>query len=143
MGASSRMLRAITQTQFSVALTALATLVTAGSAKLLIVLLLFQGGVRREFLQGQDAFLTGILAACFVWFFLEVERARQKEQEMQVKVVADLNHHLRNALEVILSSNYLRESEKGTAILESVVRIEDALKIILPERNRREAASRS
>jgi hypothetical protein len=124
-------LRLVTQTQFTVALTTLATLLVAAAVKLTTVLLLFHAGVPRKVLQGQDAFLTGVLAAGFVWVFLEAERARRREQEMQIRIVADLNHHLRNALDVILSSEYLHQSEKASAILESVARIENALTVII------------
>jgi hypothetical protein len=68
-----------------------------------------------------------------VWAFFKVERARQREQQRQIQVVADLNHNLRNALAVILASEYLAQSEKATAILESVDRIDRTLLTILRE----------
>jgi hypothetical protein len=114
------------------AVTALATLLTAGAIKLVaVLLLLYVVHVPRTVLQGQDALITGVLAGSFVWVFLGAERARQREQQKQVEVVADLNHHLRNALEVILASDYLAHDTKAAAILNSVERIDNALSAIL------------
>ena len=116
----------------SVAVTALLTLIVAAAVKLAAVMvLLYVVHVPRTVLQGQDALITGVLAASFVWVLLGVERMRQHEQEKQVKVIADLNHHLRNALEVILSSDYLSHDTKAGAILHSVERIDHALTAIV------------
>jgi hypothetical protein len=49
-------------------------------------------------------------------------------------VVADLNHHLRNALDIILASDYLRQTDRATAICESVERIDHALTNIIGAR---------
>jgi hypothetical protein len=68
-----------------------------------------------------------------VWVLLAAVRARQKQVQQQIRVVADLNHHLRNALTIILASEYLRESEKATAILASVERIDATLQLLLPQ----------
>lgn len=116
-------------------------MVTAAAVKLLAVLfLLYVVDVPRTVLQGQDALITGILAASFVWVLLGVERVRQQEQAKQYKVVADLNHHLRNALEVILSSDYLGQDAKAGAILNSVERIDKSLTAIVGADKERERA---
>lgn len=132
MRSPSALLRAATRTQFSIAVTAFASLLVAGTVKLIAVLLLLHVfRVPRTVLQAQDALITALLVGMFVWVLLGAERVREREQEKQVKVVADLNHHLRNALEVILSSDYLGHDVRASAILNSVERIDVALHAIL------------
>jgi hypothetical protein len=132
MRSPSALLRLATRSRTSVAVTALLTLIVAATVKLVaVMLLLYVVHVPRTVLQGQDALITGVLAASFVWVLLGVERMRQQEQAKQVKVVADLNHHLRNALEVILASEYLGHDVKAGAILNSVERIDNALTAIV------------
>jgi hypothetical protein len=123
----------MTSSQCSIAIAVGITLFVVGVAKFLIVLLLLDIGVARAVLQVQDAILMGGLAAALVWVLLAAVEVRQKQVQQQIRVVADLNHHLRNALTIILASEYLRESEKATAILESVERIDTTLRLLLPQ----------
>ena len=129
----SRLASLITSRQYAVAVTACIAFFVVGLTKYLIVVSLLSMGVHRAVLQAQDAILTGGLAAALVWVLLAAVRVRQKQVQQQIRVVADLNHHLRNALSVILASEYLRESEKATAILESVERIDTTLRLLLPQ----------
>jgi len=129
----SRLANLITSRQRAVAMTACIAFVVVGLTKLLIVVSLLSMGVHRTVLQAQDAILSGGLAAALVWVLLAAVRVRQKQVQQQIRVVADLNHHLRNALTIILASDYLRESEKATAILESVERIDTTLRLLLPQ----------
>lgn len=137
MRSPSAVLRRVSKSQSAVATTCFVALIAAGTAKLVIVLLLARLGTPPEFMRYQDAVITGILIAAFVWAFLEAERARQREQQRQIQVVADLHHNLRNALEVILASEYLRQTDKATAILQSVERIDRTLRVILSEEDQR------
>jgi hypothetical protein len=109
------------------------TLLVVSVVKFLLVRSLLSMGVPRELLQAQDAIIAGALTAALVWALLIAERVRRRQEEEQIRVVADLNHHLRNALEIIFGSEYLRESEKATAILESVKRIDTALQVLLAQ----------
>lgn len=88
-----------------------------------LVTLLLHMQVARFYLRAQDAFLTGALTAVVVWALLTVVAARRRFVRRQIEVVANLNHELRNALQVILGSEYLPKTEKADAILESVDRI--------------------
>jgi ABC-type protease/lipase transport system fused ATPase/permease subunit len=128
----SKILTRITSSRRAVALTAFAILLAVGIAKFAIVVCLLQLGVPRAVLQAQDAVITGGLSATLVWLLLVAVRARRNQQVEQIQVVADLNHNLRNALEVILSSEYLRQSNHATAIRESVERIDTTLSTLLP-----------
>ncbi|HEU5337563.1 MAG TPA: hypothetical protein VFU27_16460 [Terriglobales bacterium] len=80
--------------------------------------------------EGASAFILGLL----VWKLLHnAYRARQRTLA-RVKVVAELNHHVRNALEVISLSAYITGNEKAIRhIMEGVNRIEWALREILPQ----------
>ena len=71
--------------------------------------------------------LTGFL------FFL-YGHARRKELARRLETIALMNHHIRNALQVISASTYIpdRAREVG-AIEESVNRIQWALREILPK----------
>jgi hypothetical protein len=89
-------------------------------------------GVPREVLQAQDAIITAGLTAALVWLLLMAVRVRYSQQQAQIRMAAHLNHHVRNALEVIFHSDYLRNTDKAAAILESLERIDRTLRILLP-----------
>lgn len=136
MRSSSAVLRTLSNSQSAVAFACFVALIAAGTAKLATVLFLARLGTPPRFMEYQDAVITGILAAALVWAFLEVERARRREQQRQIQVVADLNHNVRNALAVILASEYLCQTDKATAILQGVERIDRTLQAILSEDQR-------
>lgn len=121
--------RFVTRSRLTVVLTASLTLIVAGAAKLGAAWLLLHIRVAPGLLRGLDALITGILVAYVVSGVLGAERARQREKVKQFQIVAELNHHVRNALDVIVCSEYLGTG-KTTAVLESVERIEDALNAI-------------
>jgi hypothetical protein len=122
--------RSTARNRSSLVVKLLLTVITAGAAKLGAVWLLLRLGIGPRVLQAQDAMTTGIFAACLVFIFLREEQAQQEDQERRMDAVADLNHNVRNALEVIVCSEYLRRSDQGTAILASVERIDHALTTI-------------
>src|SRR6266542_5006377 len=85
----------ITRSRRTVTITSCIILFAVGLAKLFIVRILLRMGTPREFLQAQDAIITGALAAGLVWVLLIAVRARREQEQRQIRVVADLNHHLR------------------------------------------------
>lgn len=80
--------------------------------------------------EGASALILGLL----VWKLLHnAYRARQRTLA-RVQVVAELNHHVRNALEVISLSAYITHDEQAIRrIMEGVNRIDWALREILPQ----------
>lgn len=80
--------------------------------------------------EGASALILGLL----VWKLLHnAYRARQRTLA-RLQVVAELNHHVRNALEIISLSAYItRDEEAIRRIMEGVNRIEWALREILPQ----------
>ncbi len=125
----------ITSSKRAVAITAVATLVILAPIKFVLVRSLLSMGVPREALQAQDAILSAALAAALVWVLLMGLRMRRKQVEEQLRAVADLNHNVRNALQVIFASDFLPQSDRASAILESVERIDRTLNaLLLPSR---------
>lgn len=77
-----------------------------------------------------DDLLTGILAGLLVFAY---ERHQHKLMLEKMRVVADMNHHVRNALQSIVYSPYLKEqAEQILTIQEGTRRIEWALREVLP-----------
>lgn len=120
-------------TRARMALTALLVLLLAGGLKYGVAGLLVNAGASREEMRIQDAIFTGLFCAIIVAIALWAERFRREQFRERVKVVSDLNHHLRNALEVIIHGHLLPQSTQTAAILESVERIDHALQKIVPE----------
>lgn len=58
---------------------------------------------------------------------------RRDRVRQRVEVIADMNHHVRNALQVISLTSHGKDKEEITAIRESVNRIQWALRELLPK----------
>ena len=108
-----------------------ASFVVAAGLKHALVGAMLHFEVARVYLRVQDALITGALTALIVWALLAGIGIRRRYVQRQSQVVADLNHDLRNALQVILGSEYLPKTEEATAILESVERINRNLSMLL------------
>lgn len=79
--------------------------------------------------EGGSALILGMLAAKLLH---NAYKARQYAMA-RLQVIAELNHHVRNALEVISLSAYItRDEEAIRRIMEGVNRIDWALREILP-----------
>lgn len=77
-----------------------------------------------------DDLLIGILAGCLVFAY---ELHQHKTILRQMRVIAEMNHHVRNALQQILYSPYVKEqAEQIRIIQESTQRIQWALREVLP-----------
>lgn len=77
-----------------------------------------------------DDLLIGILAGAVVFAY---ELHRHKAMLRQMRVIAEMNHHVRNALQPILYSPYvIEQAEQIKIIQESTQRIQWALREILP-----------
>lgn len=82
--------------------------------------------------EGGSALILGMLAAKLLH---NAYKARQHALA-RLQVIAELNHHVRNALEVISLSAYItRDEEAIRRIMEGVNRIDWALREILPQEN--------
>jgi hypothetical protein len=87
--------------------------------------------VLREWQRIADDVLGGVIAALGSFFYA---RRRTRFITERLNTVALMNHHVRNALQVIRDANYLRpENQNLTQIVEDAVeRIDWALREILP-----------
>jgi len=82
-----------------------------------------------------DDLVTAILVG---WIVLVYERHRNRYVEARLRVIRDMNHHVRNALQVLSYGTMQQEDEyTRTAMQESVTRIDWALREILPSDNPR------
>jgi two-component sensor histidine kinase len=80
-----------------------------------------------------DAALMGLATSVIASFLLLAIRERHRRMLQEVQRVAELNHTVRNALQVIVHSQYLPQSEQDAGtILESVQRIDDTLRDLFP-----------
>ena len=66
-----------------------------------------------------------VVVALYAW-----ERRQQTARQLQM--ISELNHHIRNALEVIVGSQYAPDSERARLVLQSVDRIDQTLDELFP-----------
>ena len=77
-----------------------------------------------------DDLLIGLLAGLLVFAY---ERHQHKVILEKMRMIAEMNHHVRNALQPIIYSPYLKEqAEQVKIIQEGTRRIEWALREVLP-----------
>jgi hypothetical protein len=81
-----------------------------------------------------DAALTGIFFGLVLWAFLAATGQRRKRERHDLARIAELNHEIRNALEVIVDSHSTAEARHRDMVLESVNRIDVVLRRIFPIR---------
>ena len=78
--------------------------------------------------------LAAAVAGILVYRLLQYEQERRKRLRKKLAIVSDMNHHVRNALQVISFHAYSNaDREQIEAIKESMERIQWALKEILPK----------
>jgi hypothetical protein len=76
---------------------------------------------------------TGAVPGALLWFWAEHERKQRILIQQRMQVVADMNHHIRNALQVITYAAVQRdEGTPLTMIRDSVNRIDWVLREVLP-----------
>ncbi len=78
--------------------------------------------------------LAAAIAGILVYRLLQYERDRRRQLRQRLEIIAEMNHHVRNALQVISLSAYsYADQQQLKAIKESVNRIQWALREILPK----------
>src|SRR5271166_3743597 len=105
-------------------------------------LLARDGVTRTEILLASNA-LTGLVAGSLFYTLALNERIRRNLMRDRLRTVAEMNHHIRNALQVI---TYAAEVDKNDASVEmirnSVERIEWTLREVLPGQTAPESSIR-
>jgi len=98
--------------------------------------LLFREGVPRKDLLLVSSLITGIVAGWLFYQFLRNERNKQESVQQSIRTIAELNHHIRNALQVIRYAGGTKSTSDATQlqlINEAVARIDWALREVLPK----------
>lgn len=115
----------------SIAKSLTALIVVALSSYVLEVRLHGEGVPSRDLILLSNL-MVGIVAAILVYILSIRETQRQAYVECRLRVIADMNHHIRNALQVI--SFFSRNGEKHeVGVAEAVERIQWALRDVLPQ----------
>jgi hypothetical protein len=95
--------------------------------------LLAKDGVTRTGILITSNFLTGVVAGFLFFSLSNYERLRRKLVRERLRTIGEMNHHIRNTLQVI---TYASASKSPTGSVEmirsSVERIEWALREVLP-----------
>ena len=82
------------------------------------------------FLAFVDNFVAGIAAGMMFFFY---ERWRQRQVDKKLQTIRLMNHHVRNALQIIsAASSSVEGTERQTRVEDAVRRIEWALREVLP-----------
>ncbi len=78
--------------------------------------------------------VAALIAGALVFRLLQYQQERRRQLLQRLEVIAEMNHHVRNALQVIsLSAFSYADQQQLVAIKESVNRIQWALREILPK----------
>lgn len=78
--------------------------------------------------------LAAVVASALVFRLLQYEHERRRRLRQKLEVIAEMNHHIRNALQVIsFSAASSGDQRQLEAIRESMKRIQWALREILPK----------
>ncbi len=78
--------------------------------------------------------LAGLVAGALVLKLLQYGRERRQRMEQRLQTISDMNHHIRNALQVIAFSVHSAGNQKELEeINEAVDRIQWALREVLPK----------
>jgi hypothetical protein len=82
-----------------------------------------------------DDLLTGAAAGFAVWLALRSEVKRRIEEDHRLQVLDEMNHHVRNALQVMVLCSYSIGGQKGEELLQAAKRIQWSLTEVLPKVN--------
>jgi predicted metalloprotease len=104
----------------------------AGFLEFLTHLAVASMGPGLRFHAGVDATVIAILTMTLVAVVIAAARARRHQVLKEMETVAELNHHVRNALQVIRQSHLLPEDRQAQAVMESVDRIDRTLRHLFP-----------
>jgi hypothetical protein len=79
-----------------------------------------------------DACIIGATTAAMALMLFVSARTRRRRVLEELRKVAELNHEVRNALQVIVDSQYLPQSEQAATVVKSVDRIDSTLRDLFP-----------
>ena len=119
--------------RFRTLTTTLAVIAVVTLAGSLLDRLLHRDGISHQYLLDLSNLLTGLLAA-FIFYHSRREHLQQKRLlQEKLRIVAEMNHHIRNALQVIALCAAKTQDENGIQVIrQAAERIEWSLREILP-----------
>ncbi len=95
--------------------------------------LLARDGVTRTDILLTSNLLTGIVAGFLFFSLTNNERLRRNTLRERLRTIAEMNHHIRNSLQVITYATATQKSNESVEMIRSSVeRIEWALREVLP-----------
>lgn len=94
--------------------------------------LLARDGVTRTDILLTSNALTGIVAGFLFYSLTNSQRLRRKLVRERLRTIAEMNHHIRNSLQIITYATAADTEESVELIRDSVERIEWALREVLP-----------
>jgi len=95
-------------------------------------LLRYEGMARRDLLVISDL-LVGLVAAIMVFIIGQYQEQKNRLVSARLKVISEMNHHIRNALQVItFQARFGRNENEIRAMQDAVNRITWALSEVLP-----------
>ena len=80
-----------------------------------------------------DDLMTGVAATFAAWFILRAEVRRRQQEIQRLRILDETNHHVRNALQVVVLHVYSMEGPRAAELQQAVARIEWTLKEVLPQ----------
>ncbi len=95
--------------------------------------MLYRDGVNRKVIFAEAATLTGIVVASLFLQYARSLQTRRRLVQARLEVIADMNHHIRNALQVRSYGTASHENQRETEMMrDAISRIEWALREVLP-----------
>ncbi len=79
-----------------------------------------------------DSSVVGLSGGTAVWVLLRGNRERRRGVRRELKRIGELNHEVRNALQVISHSHFDANDERREMVFQSIDRIDGALKRLFP-----------
>jgi two-component sensor histidine kinase len=83
-----------------------------------------------------DATFSGLLFGLLMWFGLSGVGERRKHVREELARIRELNHEIRNALQIIADSQFDADARRKAMVLESVGRIDMVLNRVFPAHTR-------
>lgn len=95
--------------------------------------ILIHEGVPRYDLMAVSNALTGLVAGGFFWQAMRRSREHREFVRDRLRTISEMNHHIRNALQVISFHAFREQNDKSVEVVrEAVDRIQWALQEVLP-----------
>jgi hypothetical protein len=100
----------------------------------LLDLVMIEMGAPSRFTLLFDDLLTGFVAGITAWLLFRGELRRREQELDRLRVLDETNHHVRNALQVMVLYAYsMEEGPRAAEVKRAIARIEWTLNEVLPK----------